>query len=159
MTRAILVTGPVGSGKTTTLLALDELLAERGEPYALVDLDWLCWVQGAPVEEVLAANLGAVRETYARAGVERLVLARSLVAEDELSALRSALPGVELCVVRLAVPRDVLERRIRLRDTGRELEEHLRLLGEPEPGGADATVDATREPALVARAVLAAAGW
>ena len=41
--RALLVTGSVGAGKTAVLLALGELLAERDEPYALVDLDWLCW--------------------------------------------------------------------------------------------------------------------
>src|SRR5258708_347501 len=58
--RALLLSGPVGSGKTTVLLALGELLEERGEPYALVDLDWLAWGQPAPgtlrVEEGLLAN-------------------------------------------------------------------------------------------------------
>ena len=160
--RAILLTGTVGSGKTTVLCELDELLDARGEPFALVDLDWLAWAQlpaGTAHHAILAENLSAVWATYRRAGVELLVAARALGSRVELESIRGALAGTDLAVVRLDVPREELERRIRARDTGRELEEHLAMIAEEPPRLENAAVDATRPPAEVALAVLAAAGW
>jgi hypothetical protein len=128
--RAILLTGRVGSGKTAVLLELGRLLEERGEPYALLDLDWLAWVRPAPgtltVEGVLLTNLVAVRDTFARAGVEWLVLARYLESAEQLAALRQILGDV--FAVRLEVSRPELERRLRARDTRPDLDEHLALL-------------------------------
>jgi hypothetical protein len=59
---AILLTGTMGSGKTAVTIAIGEILGLRGQPYALVDLDWLGWVQPAPASSltqrsVLAQNL------------------------------------------------------------------------------------------------------
>jgi ribose 1,5-bisphosphokinase PhnN len=159
--RAILLTGGVGSGKTTVLLALGELLEERSEPYALLDLDWLAWLRPAPgtlsVEDALVANLAATWETYRRAGVERLVLARFVGSADELAAIRGALPGVELVAVRLTVPPAIQEARLRARDTGRELEQHLAFLAAGEPAHfEDATVANVGPPPDVAAEVLQA---
>src|SRR5438132_350834 len=74
--RAIVLTGAVGAGKTSALLAVGELLAERGESYALVDLDWLAWfgAPGAGVTpvEMAAANLRAVWSNFRKAGVRQL---------------------------------------------------------------------------------------
>jgi adenylate kinase family enzyme len=159
---AILLTGPVGSGKTTTLYELDAVLGERDEPFALVDLDWLCWARlptGIARDGLLAENLAHVWQTYRRAGVERLVVARALPELDELAAIRAALVDAVLTTVKLDVPRDELVRRVCARDTGAELEEHLALLSGPEPELEVVAVDAQRPPREVALAVLAAAGW
>jgi adenylylsulfate kinase len=161
--RAILVSGPVGSGKTTVLLALDELLAERPESYALVDLDWLCWVRPAAdaaltPRAALSTNLAAVWETYRRAGVERLVLARAVASAEKLETIKDALSGVDVFVVHLVVPRTTLEARLRARDSGEQLSEHLAMLDEA-PASAAHEVDADRAPAEVARDILAHAGW
>lgn len=160
--RAILLTGPVGSGKTTALYELDALLDERGEPFALVDLDWLAWARlpgGVAHHALLAENLAAVWRTYRRAGIERLVAARALSDAADVEAIRAALPETELAVVRLDVPHAELERRIRARDSGAELEEHLALLAAEAPPLEATAVDATRPPREVALAVLVAAGW
>jgi dephospho-CoA kinase len=157
--KAILLTGGVGTGKTTVLLALGELLEERAEPYALVDLDWLAWLRPAPgtlsVQEALVANLSAAWETFRRARVEHLVLARFVRSAEELATIRAALPGVELVAVRLTVPPEVQEERLRARDTGREPEQHLAFLaaGEPERFE-DATVANAGSPRDVAGEVL-----
>jgi hypothetical protein len=160
--QAILLTGGVGAGKTTVLQALGALLEERGEPYALVDLDWLCWARprtGTP-HELLCLNLGAVASVYADRGVESLVLARHLVSAEELDTVRAALPGVEVTAVRLVADARTREARLRTRDTGRELEEHLAFLaaGDP-PRFEDAEVASDAPPAQVAGAVLRAARW
>ncbi len=160
--RGILVTGPVGSGKTTVLLALDELLSARSEPYALVDLDWLAWVRPAPntitVREALIENLAAVSETYRRARVERLVLARAVASSEKRDAIVGALARTEVFVVRLVVARSTLEARLRARDTGEQLAEHLAMLDDRPKFDAH-EVDADRPAAEVAAEILRRAGW
>ena len=128
--KALLLVGTVGSGKTTVLLEVGDRLSARGEPYALVDLDWLAWVEPAPasalsVQDILAANLTAAVETFRRAGVTRLVLARHLTRAADLASIETALGGAELVVVRLEAPSAELEARVRARDSGPELDEHL----------------------------------
>ncbi|MCC6222666.1 MAG: hypothetical protein IT201_04140 [Thermoleophilia bacterium] len=166
--RAILLSGTVGSGKTRILLELGELLEEQSESYALVDLDWLAWCRprrpAAPtVHEILVRNLTAAWGTFRGAGIERLVLARDIREPAHVPALRAALPEVELAVVELRAPLRLVEERLRQRDTGRELAEHLaearRGAAAPMPV-ADATVDNGGRPArTVALEVLAASGW
>jgi shikimate kinase len=167
--RAILLTGTVGSGKTAVTLEIGQMLDGRDQPYALIDLDWLAWLRPAPgtpmtVDEVLAENLRAVWRTFRRAGVERLVLARCLERAAQIDALRRALPGVEIFVVRLVAPLPVLEARLRRRDTSAELAEHLSAAasaGRAEVAElADAVVDSGDRTARdVAQEVLAVAGW
>jgi hypothetical protein len=117
----------MGSGKTAVTIAIGELLEQ---PYALVDLDWLGWVEPAPSSRltqrsVLAENLRLIWPTLREAGVERLVLARYVEDRAQLDEFRAALPGVELCVVRLVATQAVIERRLRARDSGGQLAEHL----------------------------------
>jgi GTPase SAR1 family protein len=164
--KALLLVGTVGSGKTTVLLSLGHRLSESGEPYALVDLDWLAWVEPPPaselgVHEILVANLAAVVETFRRAGVTRLVLARHLTRADDVAAIEAALGGAALEVVLLEVPAAVLEARIRARDSGRELEEHLGEIGAAQPPEfAHRTVaNDGRPPADVADEILRTIGW
>jgi hypothetical protein len=160
----------MGSGKTAVTIAIGELLELREQPYALVDLDWLGWVDPAPSSRltqrsVLAENLRLIWPTFREAGVERLVLARYVEDRAQLGEFRAALPGVELCVVRLVASQGVIERRLRARDSGAELAEHLAETAEfAARGEANALEDAVvengdRPLAEVAAEVLTAAGW
>jgi hypothetical protein len=59
-------------------IEIGELLEQRAEPYAVVDLDWLAWVRPAPsaglmVQSLMLTNLVAVWRTYRDAGVQGLV--------------------------------------------------------------------------------------
>lgn len=165
--RAILLHGPVGSGKTTLLSAIGDLLAAQNVPHALVDLDWLAWIEPAPestltVSAVLTRNLAAVWPTFQDAGVQRIVMARFIENPEQLDALRDALPGIDLFVVQLSVPADALRARVHERDSGSELEEHLAFLAQPQTGiAANAEVDnaGDRAPVDVAREILGSAGW
>jgi GTPase SAR1 family protein len=164
--RALLLVGTMGSGKTTVMLELGRLLGERGEPYALVDLDWLAWVEPPPssalgVHDVLVANLAAAISNFRQAGIERFVLARHLTRADELAGIEAALAGAELAVLRLDAPSALLESRIRTRDTGRELEEHLAELGAAAPPEFPHAVvpNDGRTAAAVAADVLRTVGW
>jgi hypothetical protein len=97
--------------------------------------------------------------------VERLVLARSVHDPAQLAAFRRALPGVELFVVRLVAPPALVERRLRARDSGAQLTEHLAttvLFATRAELAAleDALVENGERPlGNVAADVLAVAGW
>lgn len=168
--RAILLTGTMGSGKTVVTIAIGDLLERREQPYALVDLDWLGWVDPAPFSlltqrAVLTENLRLIWPTFREAGVERLVLARYVEDRAQLDAFRAALPGVQLAVVRLVASPAVIERRLRARDTGAQLAEHLAETAQfAARGEANALEDAVvengdRPLADVAAEVLTVAGW
>lgn len=119
MTRAVLLTGPLGSGKTAVAVQIGELLDSAGVPHAVVDLDWLCWagpgLTGAALDAVLVDNLAAVRARYVAAGITTFVLARTVTSLAQVEAIRAAAGGA-LVALRLSVPDD--ERRARLAARG-----------------------------------------
>jgi Cdc6-like AAA superfamily ATPase len=122
----VLLTGTVGTGKSAVIMEICDLLGERGEKAAAIDLDWLGWTTSVDdVDDLIARNLAAVWPNLRSAGVRYLALARVVPTPLVLDNLRKALPEVELEVVRLVVPLEVVESRLRRRDTGTELEEHL----------------------------------
>lgn len=128
--QAILVTGTVGAGKTSVLTEIGDLLAAREEPYAIIDLDWLAWFRpaagsGVTVGQALHENLRHVSATFRAAGVERLALARAVRHGDEVDAIREAIGVRELTVARLVASPAVVEERLRRRDAGAQLAEHL----------------------------------
>jgi deoxyadenosine/deoxycytidine kinase len=46
----LVITGPVGVGKTTVATALSELLCQADLAHAVIDLDWLRWCYLSPAE-------------------------------------------------------------------------------------------------------------
>lgn len=168
--QAVLLTGPVGAGKTAVAMELGELLAELNLPTAVIDLDWLGWLhmpgEGGPSpDELIVANLASVWPRFRDAGARYLVLARALTSARQVEAVGRALPGVEMKVVLVSASRDVIEERLGRRDEGAVLEEHLaeaaamaEALG--EAGFEDFRVDNERLPARdAARSLLRELGW
>ena len=166
MARAILLVGPVGSGKTTTLHEIEALLDEQGVPNAIVDLDWLAWAtpQRGTAHDLLVRNLADVWRNVHEAGIAHIALARALDDADEIAGVRTALAGCETFVVDLTGDAGELRERVRRRDAGVELDEHLAMLdawAATERGvRADAEVGIDgKSPRQVAIDVLGAAGW
>lgn len=113
--RAILLTGAYGTGKSAVAAEIAELLELSTQPYAAIDLDWLCWsnVDGSDhgEHEILARNLAAVATIYREAGARRFVLAGSIENAAILEAIRAAIVA-PLTVVRLTAPLAVIEERL-----------------------------------------------
>ena len=169
MSRAVLITGGIGAGKTSLAVELGELLGERGMPTAVIDLDWLGWLCGGPAEHsfeaLIAENLEAVWPNYEVAGATHFVLTRAVHGQAELEALRRAVPSDGLAIVRVAAAPELVEERLRQRDTGVELEHHL---AEASPsaeraeslGAEDFNVQNDNRPVReVAAEVLERLGW
>lgn len=127
--RAVLLTGTVGAGKTALATEVAAVLAARGKRVAAIDLDWLGWIHAGEGDVdpsgLIARNLQSIWPNYRAAGVERLVLARFVATESEVDALKTAVGDIAMTVVRVLAPAEVVEERLRRRDTGAELEEHL----------------------------------
>ncbi|WP_336205346.1 adenylyl-sulfate kinase [Nonomuraea sp. LPB2021202275-12-8] len=168
---ALLITGTVGAGKTSTADAVGDLLADAGIPHAVLDLDWLrrSWPcpPGDPFNSAMTLrNLRDVARNFLDGGAARLVLAGVIESRDERRLHEEAV-GVELAVCRLRVAPAALHRRLVRRHDGDDagLRWHLERSGELDrvldaARVADTVVDAgDRDPAEVAAAVLAAAGW
>jgi adenylylsulfate kinase len=77
---ALLLTGTVGSGKTSVADAIGDLLSHAGIANAAIDVDWLRHSWPCPPEDpfngkLALRHLSAVARNYLQAGVARLVLA------------------------------------------------------------------------------------
>ncbi|MDP9380008.1 MAG: AAA family ATPase [Chloroflexota bacterium] len=131
----MLITGPVGVGKTTVASEVSELLDAAGVAHGLVDVDALRWCYprhpGDRFRIGLAMkNLAAVWGNFREYGAERLVLADVVESREELQRYREAIPGAEILVVRLRASPETLAARLRVRELGMALDRHLRRASE-----------------------------
>lgn len=169
---AVLLSGTVGAGKTTTAHALSALEAAHGRRHAVVDLDEIRLLRPPPPDdrfahEVELANLRDLARNFRAAGAVRLVLAGVVEDAREVPRYVEALGGGRLLLGRLAVDPAVVRDRLRSRhhDDPDALAWHLdrtvELTGilDADPFE-DLRVDTTgRTPEDVALEVARAAGW
>ena len=166
--RALLLIGAVGVGKTTAAEAVGDELEERGVPGAVIDLDAIRRGWPAPTGDrfntaIELVNLRDMARNYRGTGAEILVAAGVLEERAARSRYEEAM-GVPLTVVRLVAPRDLVRSRLHRRH---ELEPesltwHLDRFDEltailDAAAVEDATVPIAEDPRGTARAVLAAA--
>jgi adenylylsulfate kinase len=169
--RALLITGTVGSGKTSIAAAAGSILEEARIPNAVIDLDALSHSWPTPPDDPFnfameLRNLACIARNYLAAGIHRLVLAGVAETTSERARYRDA-DGVELSVCRLRATLTELHRRLRIRHAGAdtEMQWHLNRAGQ-----LDQILDRTevadfeirsdgRTLTDVAAAVLNRAGW
>ncbi len=118
--RAIVITGPVGAGKTTTAVALAELLEHRDISCAMVDMDQLRWFHPTPPDDRFGTQIGlrhltVMAASYRELGIPIFILADVIETGTEQHA--RAMPGYEVIVVRLSVSVERLHHRLRLRES------------------------------------------
>jgi ribose 1,5-bisphosphokinase PhnN len=126
----VVITGPVGAGKTTGMQALAELLAQRDEAVAAIDLDSLraLWPENPddPFHTRFGlSNLSAIWPHFAERGARWLLLADIVEDPDQRSAYGDAIPGALVVILRLDVPLERVHERLRRRESGESLAWHL----------------------------------
>ncbi len=113
--RAALLSGTVGAGKSTVGEKLAELLKDRDEPHAFIDLDRLSELWPAPEDDLfngrlVLANLAAITRNFAAAGAPTLVISGVVETAKGIDKYRMAI-GCPLTVVRItASPESIADR-------------------------------------------------
>jgi adenylylsulfate kinase len=161
----VLLTGVYGSGKSSVAEEIGYLLEQRGDPYALLDLDYLSWAgteDRAAEFALMLQNLTAVAANYRRAGIQFFVLAYFVRSPGEVQGVRDAL-GLPLRVARLTVPRPDIEARLASDVTSArrdDLREAASAIAAAAGAGVeDVTISNDRPIGAVARDVMAFLGW
>ena len=166
----MVITGPVGVGKTTIAGDISTLLADAGIPHACVDVDALRDAWPAPPDDRFNTalglrNLAAIWRNFQAAGTERVVLADVVERRGDLDGYREAISGAEVTLVRLRAPVATLQARVGKREAGAGCDWHLQRAAElATQMDRDALEDILvetdgRAPEAIAREILARSGW
>ena len=167
----IIVTGPIGVGKTTVANEMGMLLLGAKVPHATVDFDQLTACYPRPADDdrwgtkLGLLNLAALWKNYELSGARRLLIARVIESRSELEGFREAIPGADLLLVRLRAMPETLRTRIRQRGPGPGMEWHLKRAIELAPlmdarRVEDLLVETDgRDPMNIARDILLRLGW
>ena len=163
----IVISGSMGSGKTTVLGEASDVLSARQIAHATIDLDAIgtVLVADAVARDLVSRNLEAIYANVLGAGVTRILLAEAVEDRDGLTRLRRAMPGAEIVVCRLTATVETMQRRLRTREPGmlqRQFLERARELDGVLQRAAleDFTiVNEDRPVTEVARELLQRAGW
>jgi hypothetical protein len=126
----LVITGPVGVGKSTTGHAVSECLDERGVAHALIDMDLLRWCHPSPAGDPFHVRLGlrnlaAVWSQNQAAGASQLILVDVVEKREAVAEYRAAIPGALVQVVRLRAPLATIRQRLEGRETGSSLPWYL----------------------------------
>lgn len=126
----MLITGPIGAGKTTVASEVSELLEEAGVPHGFLDIDALRWCYPSLPEdrfrtELAMKNLAAVWANFQEFGATSLILSDVIESRNELARYQEAVPGADILVIRLRASLDTLAERVRRREPGAALDWHL----------------------------------
>ncbi len=127
----IVITGPVGAGKSTVAATLCDVLAARGVRTAYVDMDYLRWLQPAHASDRFSSGLGfrnlaAIWPNLLAAGAACVVLADVVEDMAQRAMYEEVMPGSTVTIVRLDVPLDLIHQRLVARESGDDLEWHQR---------------------------------
>jgi adenylylsulfate kinase-like enzyme len=127
----IVITGPVGSGKTTTAGRLSELLREQDVSHALIDADQIRSFYPETSDDpfnhqIAMKNIAAMSQTFAEAGARWLIVADVIEHDGHREAYARAIPTSRIVVVRLNVDFPSLEKRLRQREAPERVEWYLK---------------------------------
>lgn len=116
----LVITGAMGSGKTSVLYEASDILASLKIPHATIDLDGLGGARLAvsDADEVMYKNLASVSENYAAAGLTRLLIARAIENRAELNMCCRAVGATESLVCRLVATDETMRKRVAERERG-----------------------------------------
>ena len=116
---AIFLNGGFGTGKSSTLDHVGDLLAKAGRPFSLMDVDWFhrSWPPADPDNALIEAhNIAAVWKSYQSAGPRQLVMCGVISTTVDRERYEAAVER-RVRMVRLTADDDITRQRLRGRYT------------------------------------------
>lgn len=119
----LLVSGPVGVGKTTVGEEVNALLVRRSTAHTFIDLDVLAETYPRPPDDrfnkrLALLNLRDVWANCAAAGSRNLIIPRVIETPGDVSDIQQAVPGSVPTVCQLRARNETLIQRVRSRELG-----------------------------------------
>ena len=125
----LIITGPVGVGKTSAAEALFDLLSEKNIPSAVIDFDWLTAAYPPPDNDRFnfrlgINNLNSILPNYLTNGIKLFIIPTVVESRQEIETFKSLITGTEIFVIRLTANPATLHKRIDKREIGKLLNWH-----------------------------------
>jgi hypothetical protein len=164
----LIITGSMGSGKSTVMGEASDILAESGIAHAAIDLDTLrIFHLSSKVHDhhVDCRNLECVWVNYRSLGLTRLLLAAAIESRSDLESFCDAVSAAVTVVCRLTASLATMQQRVRMREPGirqQEFVERVAVLNASLDSARleDFSVANENRPVTeVAREMLRLAGW
>jgi deoxyadenosine/deoxycytidine kinase len=119
----LIVSGPIGVGKTTVGQEVSTILDRRGISHSFVDIDALAQTYPRPTDDLYASrlallNLQTVWRNAKSAGARNLILSRVIETEGDRTAIEDAIPNCRSVLCRLRASADTLLERVLRREVG-----------------------------------------
>jgi hypothetical protein len=107
--KVIVMTGRVGTGKTSLLSEVSDLLSSAGVEHAAIDLDFLglTYLEAGLSRDLMFRDLDEAWSEYRGTGVTRLLLAETVVSRRDMSRIREATQNADIIVCRFFASSEV----------------------------------------------------
>jgi adenylylsulfate kinase-like enzyme len=125
----LIITGPVGAGKTTIAESIFDLLSEKKTPCAVIDFDWLTAAYPPPLNDRFnfdlgIANLRSILPNYLSMGIKKFIIPTVIESKEEIEKFKALINETDIFVVRLLAELPTLHRRLDNRERGTMLNWH-----------------------------------
>ena len=119
--RVLVITGAPGVGKSTTAVAVSDLLAQRDIAHGFIDMDHVRWLVPGPESDPRNVKLGLkhlsmLAQSYRHGGAQLLIIADVVAAEEPRAMFENAIPDSIVTIVRLRLPDKEIRERIIARE-------------------------------------------
>jgi len=125
----LIITGPVGVGKTSAAETVFDILSAKTTPSAVIDFDWLTAAYPPPVDDRFnfklgIKNLSSILPNYLSMGIKLFIIPTVVENKEEIEAFRKLIIDTNIFVVRLTAKPATLHRRLEKREIGSLLNWH-----------------------------------
>ncbi len=121
--KVLIITGPVGSGKTSAAEAVYDKLSADKIPCAVIDFDWLTAAYPSPADDRFnfrlgIKNLSSILPNYLSIGIRLFIIPTVIETIDEINNFKVLFNGAEPFIVRLIAEPATLHKRLEKREIG-----------------------------------------
>jgi len=125
----LIITGPVGVGKTSAAESVFDILSAKTTPSAVIDFDWLTAAYPPPVDDRFnfklgIKNLSSMLPNYLTKGIKLFIIPTVVESKEEIETFKSLIQGSDIFVVRLTAHLATLHKRLDKREIGSLLNWH-----------------------------------